>query len=77
MVNGQISGPNYVAVKKNYTNYTYPDGVKEDRVEFSNLLKKSAFAFSCLYYENNDNDFRFDYIDIKFAKWLEIQWKNI
>ena len=62
--------------KKNYTNYTYPDGVKEDRVEFTNPIKRSSFSFYCLYYENNDNDFRFDYIDTNFWKWYSKQWEK-
>ena len=62
--------------EKNEGNYTYPDGVKEDRVEFISIGKKSKFSFYCLYYENNDNDFRFDYIDTNFWKWYSKQWEK-
>ena len=63
-------------MKKKLASHKYSDGSTEERVNFENPLKSFFVSFYCVFYPNDDNDFRFDYNDKEFYSWLAEQWQK-
>ena len=65
-----------IRLKQKNRNFTHENGAEEDSVFFQDALNRYTIAFTCFSYLNNDNDFRFEYTDFDYNKWLIDQMKK-
>ena len=65
-----------IRLKQKNRNFTHENGAEEDSVFFHDALNRYTIAFTCFSYLNNDNDFRFEYTDFDYNKWLIDQMKK-